>query len=46
MGRELEEVIAREGADTIAAFVAEPVMGAGGVIPPSDGYFQTDRSRS
>jgi 4-aminobutyrate---pyruvate transaminase len=41
LGRELEEVIAREGADTIAAFVAEPVMGAGGVIPPSEGYFQT-----
>ncbi len=40
MAAELEEVIAREGADTIAAFVAEPVMGAGGVIPPSDGYFQ------
>jgi adenosylmethionine-8-amino-7-oxononanoate aminotransferase len=40
MARELEEVIAREGADTIAAFVAEPVMGAGGVIPPSEGYFQ------
>ena len=33
-------VIAREGADTIAGFVAEPVMGAGGVIPPSEGYFQ------
>jgi len=41
LGRELEEVIAREGADTIAAFVAEPVIGAGGVIPPSEGYFQT-----
>ena len=40
MARELEEVVAREGADTIAAFVAEPVMGAGGVIPPSEGYFQ------
>lgn len=40
LARELEEVIAREGADTIAAFVAEPVMGAGGVIPPSEGYFQ------
>ncbi len=40
MAKELEEVIAREGADTIAAFVAEPVMGAGGVIPPSAGYFQ------
>jgi 4-aminobutyrate--pyruvate transaminase len=41
MGAELEETIAREGADTIAGFFAEPVMGAGGVIPPSDGYFQT-----
>ncbi len=40
MAAELEEVIAREGADTIAGFFAEPVMGAGGVIPPSDGYFQ------
>ncbi|WP_420915820.1 aminotransferase [Oceaniglobus indicus] len=40
MAQELEDTIAREGADTIAAFVAEPVMGAGGVIPPSDGYFQ------
>lgn len=40
MARELEEVIAREGADTIAGFFAEPVMGAGGVIPPSAGYFQ------
>jgi adenosylmethionine-8-amino-7-oxononanoate aminotransferase len=40
MARELEEVIAREGANTIAGFFAEPVMGAGGVIPPSGGYFQ------
>lgn len=40
MAAELEEVIAREGADTIAGFFAEPVMGAGGVIPPSAGYFQ------
>ncbi|NCO21122.1 MAG: aminotransferase class III-fold pyridoxal phosphate-dependent enzyme, partial [Rhodobacterales bacterium] len=40
MAAELEEVIAREGADTIAGFFAEPVMGAGGVIVPSDGYFQ------
>lgn len=38
--QELEDVIAREGADTIAGFFAEPVMGAGGVIPPSQGYFQ------
>ena len=40
LARELDEVIAREGAETIAAFVAEPVIGAGGVIPPSEGYFQ------
>lgn len=37
---ELEDTIQREGADTIAGFFAEPVMGAGGVIPPSEGYFQ------
>lgn len=40
MAQELEDVIAAEGADTIAGFFAEPVMGAGGVIPPSQGYFQ------
>ncbi|BAQ68461.1 aminotransferase [Rhodovulum sulfidophilum] len=40
MAAELEEVIAREGAETIAGFFAEPVMGAGGAIPPSAGYFQ------
>ncbi|MGR3493094.1 MAG: aminotransferase class III-fold pyridoxal phosphate-dependent enzyme, partial [Shimia sp.] len=40
LARELEDTIEREGADTIAGFFAEPVMGAGGVIPPSEGYFQ------
>ncbi|WP_299358907.1 aminotransferase class III-fold pyridoxal phosphate-dependent enzyme [uncultured Paracoccus sp.] len=40
LARELEETIAREGADTIAGFFAEPVQGAGGVIPPAAGYFQ------
>ncbi|SES31691.1 Adenosylmethionine-8-amino-7-oxononanoate aminotransferase [Tranquillimonas rosea] len=40
LAQELEDTIAREGADTIAAFVAEPVIGAGGVIPPPEGYFQ------
>ncbi|SIO04208.1 aminotransferase [Vannielia litorea] len=40
LAAELEEVIAREGADTIAGFFAEPVMGAGGVIPAPEGYFQ------
>ncbi len=37
--RELEEAILREGPDTVAAFIAEPVMGAGGVIVPPDDYF-------
>lgn len=40
LARELEETIQREGADTIAGFFAEPVQGAGGVIPPAKGYFQ------
>ena len=35
----LEALIAREGADTIAAFFAEPVMGAGGVVVPPATYF-------
>ncbi|GIX15092.1 MAG: aspartate aminotransferase family protein [Paracoccaceae bacterium] len=37
---ELIEVIEREGPDTIAAFIAEPVMGAGGAIVPPQGYFE------
>lgn len=41
MGRELEETIIKEGPDTIAGFFAEPIMGAGGVVTPSAGYFQT-----
>ena len=36
---ELEALILREGPETIAAFVAEPVQGAGGVIVPPEGYF-------
>lgn len=40
LATELDDVITREGAQTIAAFVAEPVLGAGGVIPPPVGYFQ------
>lgn len=37
--RALEEAILGEGADTVAAFIAEPVQGAGGVIVPPDDYF-------
>ena len=35
----LAELIEREGPDTVAAFIAEPVQGAGGVIVPQDDYF-------
>ena len=36
---DLEKMIVREGPDTVAAFFAEPVMGAGGVIVPPATYF-------
>ncbi len=36
---ELEDTILREGPETVAAFIAEPVQGAGGVIIPPPGYF-------
>ena len=41
---ELEQTIQREGADTIAAFIAEPVMGTGGVLLPPQGYFEKVQS--
>ena len=36
---ELEAMILEEGPDTIAAFIGEPVLGTGGLIPPPDGYW-------
>ena len=36
----LEELIEREGADTIAAFIGEPVLGTGGIVPPPAGYWE------
>jgi L-2,4-diaminobutyrate transaminase len=36
---EVESIIEREGADTIGAFIAEPIMGTGGVLMPPVGYF-------
>ncbi|KHA53186.1 aspartate aminotransferase family protein [Sulfitobacter geojensis] len=36
---DLEELIAREGADTIAGFIGEPVLGTGGIVPPPQGYW-------
>jgi L-2,4-diaminobutyrate transaminase len=35
----LEDMIAREGADTIAAFIGEPILGTGGIVPPPEGYW-------
>jgi 4-aminobutyrate--pyruvate transaminase len=35
----LEQLIQREGPDTVAAFIAEPLMGVGGVLLPPRGYF-------
>jgi adenosylmethionine-8-amino-7-oxononanoate aminotransferase len=36
---ELEQAILREGPETVAMFIAEPVQGGGGVIVPQDDYF-------
>ena len=38
-----EAAILREGAENVAAIIAEPVKGAGGVWTPADGYFQRVR---
>jgi L-2,4-diaminobutyrate transaminase len=37
---ELECLIEQEGADTIAAFIGEPVLGTGGIVPPPKGYWE------
>ncbi len=39
----LEERIRRLGANRVAAFFAEPVIGAGGVFPPPEGYLRAVR---
>lgn len=36
---ELDALIEREDPGTVAAFIAEPVMGTGGIIPPPEGYW-------
>ena len=35
----LEELILAEGADTVAAFIGEPILGTGGIVPPPAGYW-------
>ncbi|WP_181705810.1 aminotransferase [Chthonobacter rhizosphaerae] len=40
LAQNLRDLIEREGGHTIAAMIAEPVMGAGGVIVPPEGYFE------
>ena len=39
----MEDVILREGADTVGAVVVEPITAGGGVIVPPEGYFQEIR---
>lgn len=36
----LEELIVAEGPDTVAAFIGEPILGAGGIVPPPAGYWE------
>ncbi|MGW9231679.1 aspartate aminotransferase family protein [Pseudorhizobium sp. NPDC055634] len=38
--KDLEDLIMKEGSETVAAFIGEPVMGAGGVIVPPAGYWE------
>lgn len=40
LAEELERTILEAGPDTIAAFIGEPLMGAGGVLPPPEGYWR------
>ncbi len=41
--RSLEEYVEAQGPDSVGAFIAEPVIGAGGIIPPPPGYFDEIR---
>lgn len=44
LAKEIEDIILAEGPETVAGFIAEPVMGTGGVLPPPKGYFQAIRT--
>lgn len=41
---ELDELIVREGPDTVGAFIGEPVLGTGGITPPPSGYWEAIQS--
>jgi L-2,4-diaminobutyrate transaminase len=41
---ELETLILREGPDSVGAFIAEPVLGTGGIVPPPEGYWHEIQS--
>ena len=43
LATELDELIRAEGPETVAAFIAEPVLGAGGVVVPPEGYYPAIR---
>ncbi len=40
LAEELDQLILAEGPETVAAFIGEPVMGAGGVVVPPAGYWE------
>lgn len=40
LAERLEAMILEEGPDTVAAFIGEPVLGTGGIIPPPKGYWE------
>jgi 4-aminobutyrate---pyruvate transaminase len=44
LSRDVETLIEMEGPETISAFIAEPVMGAGGVVVPPQNYLPAVRA--
>jgi L-2,4-diaminobutyrate transaminase len=44
LAEELDQLITEEGPETVAAFIAEPVLGTGGVIVPPQGYYERIQS--
>ncbi len=38
--QKLEELIVAEGPETVAAFIGEPMLGTGGIVPPPAGYWE------